>query len=316
MALGVFAYLGIADILSASGHTAAQIAERVECDTDALRRLLLFLAEYEVLRWEAPDKFTANEATALLRTDHPDSFRDIASLPTREWHWNAWGDLLTGVKTGETPFQIANGAPFFEYLSARPEDSGFFNRLMGGAEESEIAIASVLDVRDISTVVDVGGGRGVLLSHLLKRHPKLTGVLSDLAQACTEAETRFSQDQLTDRVRCEAGSFFDAVPSGDLLILKWILHDWNDHCASRILKNCRDALAPQGKLVVLEYLTDGAAGVGAARSLDLQMFVSTGGRERSTAEFSQLLEAAGFRVTAVAPVPCRLPIFKIEAVAT
>jgi len=119
--------------------------------------------------------------------------------------------------------------------------------------------------------------------------------------------------------RCEVagGSFFDKVPSGaDAILTKHVIHDWNDTRAAAILANCRAALPPHGKLLVVEGLYPARIETSlesrSAAANDVNMLVSTGGRQRSEAEFRALFAATGFRLARVLPTPARVAV--IEAV--
>ncbi len=120
--------------------------------------------------------------------------------------------------------------------------------------------------------------------------------------------------RLGDRIRLVGGDFFDAVPSGeDLYLLKFVLHDWGDEDAVRILGNIRKAIAPtRGRLAIVEMVLPGRNEPHVGKLMDLNMMVMTGGIERSAAEYGDLLSTAGFRVERVAAT--RSPFSVIEAV--
>ena len=84
------------------------------------------------------------------------------------------------VRTGENAFRLAHGVGVWEYRAARPEEGAVFDRAM--AANSRMVVRSLLDAYDFGrfgTIVDVGGGNGVLLAALLAEYPKLRGVLFD-----------------------------------------------------------------------------------------------------------------------------------------
>jgi hypothetical protein len=109
-----------------------------------------------------------------------------------------------------------------------------------------------------------------------------------------------------------AGDFSEAVPdAGDAYLLKWIVHDWDDEAAIRILANCRTAMAPAGKVLLVEVVVpQGTAGY-AATSLDTAMLVFTGSRERTEGEYRGLLHRAG--LTLVKTTPTASPFSILEA---
>jgi hypothetical protein len=114
------------------------------------------------------------------------------------------------------------------------------------------------------------------------------------------------------RVEKLAGDFSDAVPpGGDAYLLKWIVHDWDDEAAIKILTNCRTAMSPAGKVLLIEVvIPQGTAGSDASR-LDTAMLVFTGSRERTEGEYRDLLNRAG--LTLIKTTPTASPFSILEA---
>ncbi len=108
-----------------------------------------------------------------------------------------------------------------------------------------------------------------------------------------------SGDGLLPRFTAAGGDFFESVPVGDLYVLKFILHDWDDDACARILKNCRAALQEGGRIVVVDYLVGETGAAGLPPLMDMNMLVMTGGRERDITEFDAIFEAAGLRRTGI-----------------
>jgi hypothetical protein len=166
----------------------------------------------------------------------------------------------------------------------------------------------------MARVVDVGGGQGVLLQRVLEAHPHLYGVVFDRPGVTEAARTRLAEAGLSRRCEVVGGDFFAGVPAGgDAYVLSWILHDWDDEAAARILRNCRAAMSDDGRLLVLELVLSPpnephppTAADRLARTLDLEMLAVVGGRERTEAEFRALFGRAGFglaRVLALEGLP-------------
>jgi len=118
--------------------------------------------------------------------------------------------------------------------------------------------------------------------------------------------------------RCEVAGvdFFTSVPQGaDTYIMKYIIHDWDDQDALRILRTCRNAIRPNGKLLLIESVLKQANQPDPGRGLDLTMLVlAPGGRERTEAEFAKLLDQAGFFLTRVIPTAGTLSIIESQPV--
>jgi ubiquinone/menaquinone biosynthesis C-methylase UbiE len=231
-------------------------------------------------------------------------------------YWEAWGALEKGVRTGEAAFEHAHGTTHFTYLEDHPEEAHVFhNGMRSLSSQVYAAVIRAYDFSQFRTVIDVGGGQGVLLAEILNAHPSLRGILFDSSSAVEQSVHVLQTAGVTDRCEAVSGDFFANIPAGaDAVILSRILHNWDDADALRILKNCRLALPSGGKLIIVEYvITDDAAGL-SAKLFDLQMLVYFGrARERSEAEYQSLLQGAGFSLARVVHTSATIAV--IEAVA-
>jgi trans-aconitate methyltransferase len=175
------------------------------------------------------------------------------------------------------------------------------------------AVAEAYDFSGITSVVDVGGGRGALLAAVLERHPHLTGTVFDLPQAvATQAPTA----ALESRWSAVSGSFFDEVPEADAYLVKAILHDWPDDRCVEILRSCARGLRPGGAVLVVEMVLGRPGYEVLAAFSDLNMLVMPGGRERTEQEYAALFAAAGLTLTRVVDTPTRVSILEGRAAAS
>ena len=127
------------------------------------------------------------------------------------------------------------------------------------------------------------------------------------------AKARVAESGVADRCELAGGDFFQAVPSGaDAIIMKWIIHDWTDEQSLTIMKNCHRALPENGKLILVEAVVPPGSDFHFSKFMDLNMLVMTGGRERTEAEFRNLYEHSGFRLTRI--LPTESPFSVIEGV--
>ena len=183
-----------------------------------------------------------------------------------------------------------------------------FNRAMVDLTEPvAAALVRILDVTEVRKVVDVGGGAGKLIATLLAAHPCMRGILFDLAHSSSMAADLLAETGVSDRCEVRIGSFFDGVPHGaDAYLLKSVLHDWNDECCRTILHNCRLAMHPHARLLVIERMMPvryacSLLDQGIARS-DLNMLVGPGGQERTEAEYRAMIAGAGLDTVSVLAV--------------
>ena len=209
-----------------------------------------------------------------------------------------------------------DGETVFEYFSdpANAEIAGIFDDAMSSISRIESqAVLRGYDFSEAHHVVDVGGGQGLLLRAVLSAVPTARGVLFDLPPVVAQAHAPLQEAGLADRCEVVGGSFFDPVPAGgDLYMLKHIVHDWSDEKSLAILRRVREAIADDGRLLLLEMVIPDHHGPYHGKILDLEMLVLTdGGRERTEEEFRALLAQAGFELTRVVATPG--PICVVEA---
>jgi precorrin-6B methylase 2 len=314
-ALHVAATLGIPDLLRDGPLSADVLAERSGAHAPSLYRLLRALAAVGVFEEHDDRTFASNPLADALRSDADESLAGWAAFVGTPTYWDAWGELLHSIRTGENAFRHLHGVDVWEYRAARPEEGATFDRAM--ADLTRTANRALLDAYDFgrfNTLVDVGGGRGALLAGVLARHPDLRGVLFDQPHVVDTARETFAQAGVSDRVQVVGGSFFEGVPAGgDAYVLKWIVHDWEDEEAAAILRRCREALGDGGRVVVIERVLGQGDRAEAAFS-DLNMLVMPGGRERTEDEFAALFAAAGLRQAAITPTAGALCLIDAEPV--
>jgi cyclopropane fatty-acyl-phospholipid synthase-like methyltransferase len=217
----------------------------------------------------------------------------------------AFEHIVHTVRTGEPGFDIAHGMRIFEFLAQNPEHAANHDAAM--AERTAAfapSVAADYDFSHMRTVVDVGGGQGILLAAILRRHPHLRGVLLETPEVVARAGALLKGSDLADRSEVVAGDFFDRVPTGaDAYVMANVLHDWDDTRAVEILENCRRAMGQKGRVLLVERLIpDELSEAAPALLSDINMLVFTGGQERTNAEYGKLLTAAGFSLGNVQPV--------------
>ena len=312
----VAAALSLAEHCADDPVSAAEIARLESADVSATARFLRACAAIGLVKSVDGSRFAATPLLDALHKDAPGSLHGFAlSLPARG-HWLPWGQLLEAVKTGEHQAIGTLGRELFAYYATEPgEAAAFTDGLQGMTSVAGAEAARVINTTGAALAVDVGGASGDLLHDLMRVNPGLEGVLLDLPHVIPDALAAAARQGLGDRLRVVSGDFFEAVPDGgDLYLLRYVLHDWDDEKCVQILRNCRRAMRPGGRVLVLEMIL-GEIGrePSVVPSQDLNMLVMLGGRERSVEQFDELFHAAGLRRTAVTETES--PMGVIEAVA-
>lgn len=306
-AISVATQLRLPELLDGAPQTADALALATGCHPPSLARLLRALTSIDVVRETADSGFALSPTGALLCAGAAGSLAAWAEFcGTRSWA--TWGRLLESVRTGNSHRRQTRGADGFDHLDDDAHAALLFNRAMVDLTRPvAAAVAHSVDWTGVEWLVDVGGGYGELLAAILCGRPAMRGVLFELAHATAAAGEHLAAAEVQDRCTLVTGSFFEAVPGpADAYLLKSVLHDWDDERAVAILRNCRRAMAPHARLLIVEriapeHMADTPRDQGIARS-DLNMLVGTGGRERTETQYRQLLSLAQLRVTRVLQV--------------
>ncbi|WP_432840328.1 methyltransferase [Dactylosporangium sp. CA-092794] len=310
------AQLGIADSLGEQPVPVADLARAVGADEGVLHRLMRALAHHGVFRDAGQHRYAHTELSRLLRTDAPGSRRDMVLLAGMPWAWEVWPRLGDAVRTGKAVFPAIYGKDQFRYLSEdAPDAAAVFNRAMtNGSVITGRAVADTLDVADVRTVADIGGGHGLVLRHLLERHQRLSGVLMDLPSVVAGAEAALRPGGgLAGRCRIVGGDCRAEVPFvADLYLLKHVLHMWDDDQAAAALSAIARSAPSGARVVVVEQLVDASPEPGIAAVIDLLMLLNMGGKERTRDDFAALFERCGLRPAGVTATPSMVHL--IEAV--
>jgi hypothetical protein len=309
----VAAVLGIPDELADGRRTSADIADRVGAHEPSLRRLLRALVALGVCAELGDRTFELTAMGRYLPAKARGSLKPYV-LFEGQFLRRGWNGLLDSIRTGKTGAELA-GVDLEKTWNAQGAD--LFNEAMVAITQFVApVVASAYDFSGIGRLIDVGGGHGELLAVILNAYPALRGAIFDLP-SCAEGAARHLADAgVSGRCEFVAGSFFESIPSGaDALMLKSVIHDWNDERSIRILANCRGALGPTGKLLLVERIMPDALDASRAehRAIvlnDLNMLRGPGGLERTEHEFRDLLAKAGLTLTRVIPAG---PMYVIEA---
>lgn len=300
--MGVAVQLELPELLSSRPMSVDEIAKATETHADSLYRMLRALASVGIFEETEARTFRNTPMSDELRRDRVGS---VVRMMESDWHNRAWDQLIHCVKTGESGSGPAFGEPVFQWFAQNQQAEKVFDDCMTALSNRRLAhVAAAYDYSQAKLVIDVGGGHGALLTAILTANPALHGMVADRPSVIPGATQRFEAAGIADRCRAVGVDFFDSVPSGgDIYFLSHIIHDWDDERSIQILKNCREAMNPGGRVLLYESVVPEGNWIAPVKLLDLEMMVITeGGRERTELEYEKLLEAAGLGGMHVRPV--------------
>jgi O-methyltransferase domain len=298
--LSALSELQVADALGSHAMTSPDLAARLGCDPDALHRLLRAAATFGAVRMGKDGRVSATRLTRTLRADDVHAAGAWCGYLSSTAHQQAWGDLVTSVRTGRSAFHRVHRQSLFEWLAGHPDEGERFTRGLAGLTLADAPfVIAALNLPDRGVVCDVAGGRGVLLAEILQARPGLRGVLVESEPVLLEAKAYLAVRGLLERVDLVPGDIFAPYQvTADLYLLKWILHDWDDAACRRLLSGLAATMPDGARAVVIEGLQEPNVVDPRFSMIDLEMLVVTeDGRERSADELRGLMTDAGLTPT-------------------
>jgi hypothetical protein len=305
IALRAMAEHGIADRLADGPVPVGTLAESTGLSVDPLRRVLRALSQYGVFRERADGRFENTDISDCMRSEAAASLREMILFLNHNASLRAWLQLEQTLADGRSRFVDVNGAPLFKLFAEDKRLGEHFAKCMNNIYGPEAAkIANGFPFGEFRTVIDVGGGIGHVLAAILAAHQTLRGMLFDIEPTAVLAANFMRERGLADRCGVIGGDFFVEVPSGyDAYVVKSVLHDWDDARATAVLRQCRIAMADHSRLLILEeVVVPGQPVHNPHRFVDLDLLVHLGGKERTEAEYGELMKGAGFALTRIVPV--------------
>ena len=305
--------LGLPDAVAAGASSVTEIAVAASVNARAAGKLLRFLARRGVFTETAPDRFALGPLGQVMAADLRFPLRmilDTAGMQSR--FGQASAGLADAVRSGRAAYPVVFGRSLWADLAADPVLGQAFDELMTMSASRWVPkLMAALDWGSVTHVADIGGGTGELLIELLRAWPRTRGTLVELPDVAERAVARLTAAGFSERAVVTPGSFFQPLPQGaDLYVLAQILHDWPDPEAELILRRCREAAGPAGRVLLVERMVDNDQPEDTHMDMDLLMLVLFGATERSRSDLARLAGAVGLRLGTITPLG--LGMFAVE----
>lgn len=320
-ALYVAAELGVADAIADETLTSDEIAKKLNLHADYLYRLMRMLASIGVFEECAERQFRNNKLSDCLRSDSPQSVRDMILLHNSPQMSHPWFESLgPAMRSGEVPFVQSHGEELFDYLDHHPEFDALFTRAMTSVEA--LAGTDFLDDFDwgrFERLIDVGGSSGSKSLAILKRHPALHALIFDRPQVIENAVIQSKdkiETELLTRISFAGGDMLEAIPPAqserDIFLFFAIFHAMGDAQVAKILNNLRTACGQYRPTIAIIDCVAQAQGIDpTVASFDMQMLIGTRGRERTEAEWRELFEKNGFALQEIVSLRTFAPLLVV-----
>lgn len=293
--------LGLADLIESGIDSDETLAAAVGSDAERIHRLMRLLVAFEIFQGDTRDGY-ANTPTSHLLRDVEGSFRDMVLFYGEEFH-AAWTPACEALLSGTPGFELAFGEDFYSYLKRCPDAGRRFLLAMKASNLAFHEIPRLLDFRGRS-FVDVGGGSGELTKAILQAEPSARGVMLDREGSLGVARDNLSSLLAGERVSLVGGDMLQEVPSnGDIYLLSRIIGDLDEAASLRLLCNCREAMAGDGRVVVIERTISASEPSPMSVLWDVHLFMACAGRHRTTEEVVDLLGRGGFAVERIVDLP-------------
>lgn len=313
--LSVAAEMGIADIVGDSGITTKELATQTNANENALYRLIRVLASQGVFHIESDGKIVNSDASHFLRENIKGSQRNFARMMGSHWMWKVFNNLEHSINTGNTAFDQAfpESENLFQYFKEKnPKEGKIFSQAMSNFSYTfDQPLVDAYNFSSFNSILDVGGAEGKLLKTIKDSYPDFDAILFDLPHAIEQAKEAPRADELS----FVAGNFFEKVePKADCLIIKYVLHNWNDEACLKILQNCRKSINENGKLLIMTMIIEDGEEQVFEKSLDIVMQLLLGAKERTQKEYEELLAKSSFKLNRIISSNCPLKIIEVDPV--
>ncbi len=241
--------LDIFNSLDNEEMSAPELADKIDADSPALSKLLYALVSLELLTIKG-NKFSNSNTSKKYFVKSGSSF--LGGAMHQVQLWNSWNNLTDIVKSGqdEVKRKIYNRehdwlADFIAAMHAR------------GVLEAQ-KVKPLINFEGVKKVLDLGGGSGIFASTFIRNTPSMHAIVFDLPNVIPLTEQYIAGENLTGRITTLEGNYlYDDIGSGyDLIFLSAVIHSNSYDENLSLMKKCANALNPNGRIVVMDFIMD------------------------------------------------------------
>jgi len=281
--LDIFTFIGAKSLRSET------ISQELNLNKNATERLLNALVSLQLIQKKNENYSNSEDSLNFLSND---STAYMAGLMHSNHLWNTWSHLTDVVKTGKVAQTDKINERGEEWLDA------FIHAMHYRGKKQAPSQVSVIDLQNVESVLDVGGGSGCFSMEFLKRKPGLKATIFDLPNVVPISKKIVEKEGYTNRITYHTGDYtLDELPRGyDLVFLSAIIHSNSSETNEALVKKCYNSLNKGGKIVIQDWIMNDSKtepSQGAIFSINMLVGVE-GGDCYSENEVSDWMKNAGF----------------------
>ncbi|XP_050907614.1 probable O-methyltransferase 3 [Lathyrus oleraceus] len=264
-----------------------------------------FFSQQNVSENELEIEYMLTNAFRLLLKENPMSVTPFVHVMLSPIMTNPWHQMFIWLKNEDSSaFETTHGRYFWDYAAHDP----IFNRLFNESMESDARLVSDLLIdkckgvfHGLESLVDVAGGTGTMAKALAKSFPQMECIVFDLPHVVDGLQGSHNLSYV-------GGDMFQQIPQADAILLKWILHDWNDRECVNILKKCKESLekkGKEGKSIIIDMVLDienNNESVETQLFFDMLMMIMLTKKEKNEKEWVNLILSVGFSDYKITPI--------------
>ncbi|MEJ2277785.1 MAG: methyltransferase [Candidatus Lokiarchaeota archaeon] len=288
--------LGILELIQNGYNTFNKLDSKLKIPKESLGLIINILKVWKFIS-DNGNSYSLNYFGKLLTEGDPKPLK-YAALMWGSEHYHTMGRLIDALKEYKPQFKKVYNKPLFEYFNSNKERAMLYLKALKEYSTDYEELIKYCDFSKSKIILDVGGGHGSLLVKILERNNQIEkGIILDLPEITQQAKPLIMNESIRSKLEFFPSNFFDPIPfKVDTILMSRVLHDWSDQEAIELLKNIRNSLMDNGKLILLETIIPKNPTEDKGISLNFNLLVTVGGKERNEIQIKKILNKSNFEI--------------------
>ncbi len=266
--------LEIFTVISEGAKSSEDVSKLISSDIKATDRLMNALCALNLLEKYNGKFSNTNFSSKFLVKGKPDFISNMMHAVNL---WDSWSRLTSIVRNGKGTSKVTSGSK--NWLE------NFIEAMHYRALKQVPGDIDMLDLTNVHTVLDVGGGSGAYSMGFVKAKEDINAVVFDLPDVVPLTQKYISNAGLQDKIKTIKGNYLhDDLGSGyDLIFLSAIVHSNSFDENKRLIQKSADALNSGGQIVIQDFaMNEERTSPASGTFFALNMLVNTQGGDTYT----------------------------------